>query len=202
MKLLLATTNLGKVRELKALLEKAKLPFEVVGLDAFPNYQSPEENGKTFAENARLKATACAKATGLLCLADDSGLCVDALQGAPGVHSARFAGAGHNDAANIEKLLELLKKVPTKSRTAHFACALCLSDPNGVIAECEGKCAGSIAAAPKGQNGFGYDPVFLLPDGRTMAELSAAEKNLISHRGRAYQAVLPRLGALLDAPQP
>lgn len=192
-KLVLATSNQGKIRELKAMLEAAGQTWEVLGLSDFPGYEAPEENGATFRENAALKAVAAAAYTGLPCLADDSGLCVDALEGRPGVRSARYAGEGHSDAANIQKLLQELREVPEEKRTAHFACALCLADPAGVLFECEGRCQGRIARECRGDRGFGYDPVFLLPDGRTMAELQPEEKNAISHRGRAYEQVLPRL---------
>ena len=132
-----------------------------------------------------------------MALADDSGLCVDALGGAPGVYSARFAGQGHDDDANIKKLLERMKDVPDGQRQARFVCSLCLAFPNGDFFVAEGDCVGTIARERRGKNGFGYDPVFLLPDGRMMAELSGTEKNLISHRGAAYQLVMPQLRALV-----
>ena len=195
--LILATNNAGKVRELSEIMRKAKLDITVRGLMDYPGYQAPEENGDSFGENARIKAVAAAEALGEVALADDSGLCVDALGGAPGVYSARFAGQGHDDAANIKKLLERMKDVPDGQRQARFVCSLCLAFPNGDFFVAEGDCVGTIARERRGKNGFGYDPVFLLPDGRMMAELSGTEKNLISHRGAAYQLVMPQLRALV-----
>jgi XTP/dITP diphosphohydrolase len=195
--LILATNNAGKVREFSEIMRKAKLDITVRGLMDYPGYQAPEENGDSFGENARIKAVAAAEALGEVALADDSGLCVDALGGAPGVYSARFAGQGHDDAANIKKLLERMKDVPDGQRQARFVCALCLAFPNGDFFVAEGDCVGTIARERRGKNGFGYDPVFLLPDGRMMAELSGTEKNLISHRGAAYQLVMPQLRALV-----
>lgn len=195
--LILATNNAGKVRELSEIMRKAKLDITVRGLMDYPGYQVPEENGDSFGENARIKAVAAAEALGEVALADDSGLCVDALGGAPGVYSARFAGQGHDDDANIKKLLERMKDVPDGQRQARFVCSLCLAFPNGDFFVAEGDCVGTIARERRGKNGFGYDPVFLLPDGRMMAELSGTEKNLISHRGAAYQLVMPQLRALV-----
>lgn len=195
--LILATNNAGKVRELSEIMRKAKLDITVRGLMDYPGYQAPEENGDSFGENARIKAVAAAEALGEVALADDSGLCVDALGGAPGVYSDRFAGQGHDDDANIKKLLERMKDVPDGQRQARFVCSLCLAFPNGDFFVAEGDCAGTIARERRGKNGFGYDPVFLLPDGRMMAELSGTEKNLISHRGAAYQLVMPQLRALV-----
>ena len=195
--LILATNNAGKVRELSEIMRKAKLDITVRGLMDYPGYQVPEENGDSFGENARIKAVAAAEALGEVALADDSGLCVDALGGAPGVYSARFAGQGHDDDANIKKLLERMKDVPDGQRQARFVCSLCLAFPNGDFFVAEGDCVGTIARERRGKNGFGYDPVFLLPDGRMMAELSGTEKNLISHPGAAYQLVMPQLRALV-----
>jgi non-canonical purine NTP pyrophosphatase, rdgB/HAM1 family len=201
MKIVLATTNAGKVRELSDMMSKANLDITVCGLMDYPDYCAPEENGETFGENARIKAVTASETLGEIVLADDSGLCVDALGGAPGVRSARFAGNGHNDDANIEKLLECMKDVPDGKRQARFVCSLCLAFPNGDFFVVEGDCPGTIARERRGTNGFGYDPVFLLPDGRMMAELSGMEKNLISHRGAAYKLVMPQLRALLKAPK-
>lgn len=201
MKLVLATMNPGKVRELTDMMRKANVDITVCGLMDYPGYRAPEETGETFGENARIKAVTAAQALGEVVLADDSGLCVDALDGAPGVYSARFAGEGHNDEANIEKLLERLKDVPDGKRQARFVCSLCLAFPNGDFFVAEGDCCGSIARAKRGKNGFGYDPVFLLPDGRMMAELDQTEKNLISHRGAAYRLVMPQLRALAKEPE-
>ena len=201
MKLVLATTNPGKVRELTDMMRKANLDITAEGLMDYPDYCAPIEDGETFGENARIKAVTAAKALGEVVLADDSGLCVDALGGAPGVLSARFAGEGHDDDANIEKLLKCMKDVPDGKRQARFVCSLCLAFPNGDFFVVEGDCAGTIARERRGNFGFGYYPVFLLPDGRMMAELNQMEKNLISHRGAAYKLVMPQLRALLKAPK-
>ena len=201
MKIVLATTNAGKVRELSNMMSKANLDITVSGLMDYPDYRAPEENGATFRENARIKAVTAADTLGEVVLADDSGLCVDALDGAPGVYSARFAGEAHDDNANIEKLLSCLKDVPDGKRQARFVCALCLAFPTGDFFMAEGDCCGSIARERRGKFGFGYDPIFLLPDGRMMAELDGMEKNLISHRGAAYSLVMPQLRALVKAPK-
>lgn len=201
MKIVLATTNAGKVRELSDMMSKANLDITVSGLMDYPDYRAPEENGATFGENARIKAVTAAETLGEVVLADDSGLCVDALGGAPGVYSARFAGEAHDDNANIEKLLSCLKDVPDGKRQARFVCALCLAFPTGDFFMAEGDCCGSIARERRGKFGFGYDPIFLLPDGRMMAELDGMEKNLISHRGAAYSLVMPQLRALVKAPK-
>ena len=201
MKLVLATTNPGKVRELTDMMRKANLDITAEGLMDYPDYCAPIEDGETFGENARIKAVTAAKALGEVVLADDSGLCVDALGGAPGVLSARFAGEGHDDDANIEKLLKCMKDVPDGKRQARFVCSLCLAFPNGDFFVVEGDCAGTIARERRGNFGFGYDPVFLLPDGRMMAELNQMEKNLISHRGAAYKLAMQQLRALIKAPK-
>jgi XTP/dITP diphosphohydrolase len=190
MRLLFASSNPHKIEEVRAIL--APLGIEIVGLDSL-NDPPPEpiEDGATFEENARIKAVAYAKATVQICLADDSGLEVDALNGAPGVHSARYAGAdgtrAQRDAANNAKLLKQLKPVPAERRTARFVCAMCLADPDGnIFAETRGEFPGVITDQPRGSNGFGYDPLLYLPDrGCTSAELSTAEKNARSHRGEA-----------------
>ena len=177
--------------------------IEVIGLDALMD-QPPEavEDGRTFQDNARIKAVHYAKATGRLCLADDSGLEVDALGGEPGVRSARYAGAGgtraERDAANNTKLLAQLRGVPTGRRTARFVCAMCLTDKNGtVIAETRGTFAGVIADAPRGSNGFGYDPLLYLPDaGCTSAQLTPQQKNARSHRGEAARKMAERIAQL------
>lgn len=195
-KLLVATHNTGKVREYRELL--ADLPFEVTYLDAEGVTLEVEESGQTFAENALLKATTYARATGLWTWADDSGLEVDALGGAPGVCSARYAGAGASDADRYRKLLDALTGVPWARRTARFRCVVAVAAPNGVIGTREGTCEGIIAFGPAGSNGFGYDPVFYLPDrGATMAQLSAEVKNEISHRGRAARAAREWLAEML-----
>ncbi len=194
--LLVGTQNPGKQREYRDLL--ADLPVQWlspadVGLADF----TPEESGATFEENARCKALAYARATGLPALADDSGLEVDALGGAPGVLSARYAGPQATDADRYRKLLTVLAGVPDVRRTARFICVVALALPTGEVYTAHGALEGSIGYEPRGTEGFGYDPVFVLPDGRHLAELPAAEKHIISHRGRALQAFKPRLLDLL-----
>ncbi len=202
-KLLVATHNPGKVREYRELL--AGLPLEVTYLDAEGITHEVEETGATFAENAILKATAYARISGLLTWADDSGLEVDALGGAPGVYSSRYAGPAASDADRYRKLLDALAGVPWDRRTARFRCTVAISLPDvpGTSEvpgtwEADGVCEGIIAFGPAGSNGFGYDPVFYLPEhGLTMAQLAPEEKNRISHRGRAAQAAAAVLAELL-----
>ncbi len=197
--LVIASGNAGKVREFAALL--ADLGLEIrpqpAGLEV-------EETGRTFAENARLKAEAVARATGHWALADDSGLSVQALGGAPGIHSARYADS---DAARIARLLRELEAAQQEARqsaappnrSAHFTAALALADPGGaVVLEVEGICPGTILEAPRGSGGFGYDPVFHVPEaGQTFAEMDHARKAALGHRGRAFALLRPRLQALL-----
>lgn len=180
-RVVLATSNPGKVKE----LARAFPAWELEGLSAHPGVTLPPETGTTFEENAALKATAAAAATGLPALADDSGLCVDALDGAPGVHSARYAGDG-GDAANRAKLLAALRGVPAPARTARFVCVLALSTPDGRVERVRGECEGMLLDAERGSGGFGYDPLFV-PRGhaRTFAEMTVEEKEPLSHRGRA-----------------
>jgi XTP/dITP diphosphohydrolase len=196
--ILFATTNPNKVTEIRAVL--APLGYDVRTLDTLPSVPpEPEEDADTFAGNARLKAVAYAAATGLACVAEDSGLAVDALGGAPGVHSARYSGSKgsreERDHANNEKLLRELRDVPGDRRAARFVCAMCFADPTGrILAESEGTYDGLIAEAPRGTGGFGYDPLLFLPDvGKTSAELSPAEKNERSHRGQAARRLAARL---------
>lgn len=197
-RLILATRNADKVTELRAILTGAGLDVELVGADAFPEVPDVKETGVTFAENALLKAHALARATGLPAVADDSGLCVDVLGGAPGIFSARWAGAHGDDRANLELLLAQLADIDDAHRAAHFACAAALALPDGTERVVEGRLTGTLRHAPSGTGGFGYDPV-LQPDGdtRTCAELTAAEKNAISHRGQAFRALLPVVRELL-----
>lgn len=187
--LLVATSNRGKAKEFRDLLpaELDVLTLTDLGLP------SPEENGTTFAENARLKAIAAASASGMITIADDSGLVVDALDGAPGLYSARFAGPDGNDAANRQKLLSLLDGTPDRERTARFIAVVVVASGNSVIAEATGVVEGHVGLVERGQHGFGYDPVFLLPDSRTMAELDPVEKNVTSHRAVATIQLLPVL---------
>jgi XTP/dITP diphosphohydrolase len=183
-KLLLATQNRGKAREYRHLL--AGIPYKIITPDEAGIAAGVEETGATFEENAVLKATALAAVSGRLTLADDSGLEVDALGGAPGVNSARFAGPGASDAERINLLLKKLKAVPEAARTARFRCVIAIAAPDGRVELCSGECRGMITKEPRGTHGFGYDPVFFVPElGKTMAELLPREKNKISHRARA-----------------
>jgi len=180
----LATRNKGKIKELNALL--APLGVRVVGLDAFPDIGEIPETGETFLDNARIKAQAVCQATGLVSLADDSGLCVDALSGAPGVHSARFSGEHANDAANNAKLLAAMAHVPERDRTCRFVSVVVAACPDGRELTAEGTWEGRVLAAPAGSGGFGYDPLFFDPTaGKAAAELTPEEKNARSHRGKA-----------------
>lgn len=202
--ILVATTNPGKVRELRAMLGDE---VEWKSLADFPGVGEVKEDGATFAENARKKATGYARATGLWTLADDSGLVVDALGGAPGVNSARFSGDKPKgvdrkviDRRNWEKLLLLLEGVSPAKRTARFVCCLCLAGPEEVLIETQGTVEGLITEEPAGVGGFGYDPVFLVPQlGRTVAQLGDDEKNAVSHRGNAMKKLKPLLERLLKA---
>ena len=193
MRVVLASFNPGKLAELSALLEPAGL--RVVSQDAF-GIEPVEETALTFVENALIKARAACAATGLPALADDSGVVVNALEGAPGVHSARYAGGGASDADNVAKLLEALEGVAPPERGAAFVCAIVYlrhaRDPCPIV--CEGIWEGRILDAPRGAGGFGYDPVFFIETlGRSAAELSRAEKNAVSHRGQALAQLLDRL---------
>ena len=180
----LATRNAGKIKELNALL--APLGVTVVGLDAYPDIGEIPETGATFLENARIKARAVCRATGRVSLADDSGLCVDALSGAPGVYSARYSGEQATDAANNAKLLAALAHVPPDKRTCRFQCVLVAASPDGRELTAEGAWEGRVAGQASGAGGFGYDPLFFDPElGRTAAELTPDEKNARSHRGKA-----------------
>ena len=200
-KILVASTNPGKLKELREMLGG---DIEWVGLTDFPNIPEIEEDGKTFAENARKKALGYAKAAGLWTLADDSGLVVDALGGQPGVKSARFAGANDRDRKiidrkNIEKLLALLKKAPKEKRTAKFVCCLCLASAEKVLIETQGEVEGVIIDTPIGENGFGYDPVFFVPKlKQTIAQLNNEKKNAISHRGNAIRKLKSILQNIAD----
>jgi XTP/dITP diphosphohydrolase len=191
-RLLFATTNPGKVKELRGLVGDA---VEVVSLQDLPPIPEPVEDGATFEANAEKKARAYAEASGLPSLADDSGLCVDALGGRPGVHSARYAEG--DDRARYQKLLGELEGVAEERRTASFRCALCLTLPGGRTRIEVGRCEGRILTGPRGSHGFGYDPVFFIPTlGKTMAELTSEEKAGISHRGEAFRKMRPMLLAL------
>ena len=194
MRFVLATHNPGKLREMGEILKD--FGIEVVSPRDLGLTVDVEETGTTFAENAMLKAKAICKAAGLPAIADDSGLCVDALGGAPGVYSARYGGEGLDDKGRYMLLLSSLRGAPT--RAAHFACAVACAFPNGDTLTAEGRCDGSIAYAPLGEGGFGYDPVFLLPGtGKTFGQLSQEEKSAVSHRGRALKDFAGKLEAYL-----
>lgn len=182
-----ATSNPGKAREFAELLPNGIRILSLRDIGAV----APLETGTTFLENATLKALAASQQTDLLVIADDSGLCVDVLDGAPGLYSARFAGEDANDEANRNKLLGLLEGKSTGERGAYFLASIVVARNNIVISAAEGRVNGSIAPYVRGENGFGYDPLFLLPDSRTMAEVDNIEKNQISHRARATRKVLP-----------
>lgn len=196
-KLLVATHNQGKLQNFADMLQD--LAIEWRSLDDVGVMQDVEETGRTFRENSVLKAQIYAAETGLLTLADDSGLEVDALEGAPGVYTARYGGASITAVQRYQKLLNEIKTVPEPQRTARFRCVIVLAAPDGtILGESEGVCEGRIALEPAGDNGFGYDPVFYLPQfQQTMAQLPAAQKHQISHRGQAVQAIVPRLRELL-----
>ncbi len=196
MKVLLATRNPGKLVELRRILVDVD-GLDVVGLADVPEFPEAPETGATFAENALAKARDAAAATGLPSVADDSGLTVAALNGMPGVLSARWSGRHGDDLANLELLLDQLGDVPDERRGAAFVCAAALVVPGEAETVVHGEWAGTVDHAPRGTNGFGYDPIFV-PDGetRTSAELSAAEKDASSHRARALRALLPHLRAL------
>jgi len=197
-RLVLATHNAHKVLELHRILGAAGLDVDIVGLDAFPDALDVRETGATFADNALLKARAAASATGLPAVADDSGLTVDALNGMPGVLSARWAGSHRTDRLNYELVLAQLEDVPDERLGAAFACAAALALPDGTERVAEGTVVGRLTRQPRGRNGFGYDPIFV-PDGddRTLAEYSDAQKDAISHRGRAFRALAPHIAALV-----
>ncbi len=194
-KLTIATSNPHKVEEISAVLGPLGIDCVALGRTDIPE---PDEDGVTFEENARIKAVAYARALGETVLADDSGLEVDALGGAPGVQSARYAGLGatreERDAANNAKLLAALAGVPDARRAARFVCVLTIARPDGtIVAESRGTFEGVIGHVPRGANGFGYDPLLVLPDGRTSAELTSEEKNARSHRGNALRLIVPKL---------
>jgi XTP/dITP diphosphohydrolase len=199
MKLVIATSNAGKLREMQALLSPV-LPWEIISLAEFPPFEMPPEHGKTMAENARIKAIFCMRKLGIPCLADDSGLEVDALDGEPGVRSARWHAG--TDADRSAALLARLQDVPPNQRTARFRCALCLAVSEKNLREVEASCEGRISLEARGENGFGYDPIFEITAqtgaeitliGRTMAEVATSQKAELSHRARAVKLLLEKL---------
>ena len=199
-KLILATRNPEKLRELRRILEAGRVPVNVSDTGEFPDLPEVAETGLTFTENALLKARAVAAFTGLAAVAEDSGLCVNALNGMPGVLSARWSGRHGDDHANLQLVLGQLADIPAGQRGAHFACAAALVLPSGAEHVTEGVVDGALTTAPRGTNGFGYDPIFV-PAGYevTTAEMSPADKDRISHRGRALRALAPIIAALLGS---
>ena len=192
--LVLATANRHKIIELTRILAASSVAVEIVGLDRFPGAPDVAETGATFTENALLKAVAIAEFTGLPTVADDSGLCADALNGMPGVLSARWAGRHGDEVANLRLVLDQLSDVPEDRRGAHFICVAALVLPSGQEFVSEGILHGSLIREPRGTNGFGYDPIFV-PEGEshTTGELSADDKDAISHRGRALRGLVPAI---------
>ena len=197
-RVVLATRNAGKVVELRRILEAAGLDIELVGMDEFPDVPDVVETGSTFADNALLKARAAYEATGLVAVADDSGLVVEALNGMPGILSARWAGRHGDDKANLDLVLAQISDLPDDRRAAAFVCAAAAVGPSGEEVAA-GTIVGSLLRQPRGTNGFGYDPIFQ-PDGYdiTTAEMSAEDKDAISHRGEAFRALAPLLGRLIS----
>jgi XTP/dITP diphosphohydrolase len=195
MQIVIATRNPGKFREISQIIAHPSL--ELLSLADLPEAPAVEETGETFEDNALLKARSAAYHAGCWALADDSGLVVPALSGAPGLRSARFAGENASDADNVSKVLEQLRETPGDQRQAEFVCCIALAGTNNRAFLAEGRLAGTIAYQPRGANGFGYDPIFLLPDrDRTMAELSMEEKNGLSHRTIALRKMVPLLLSL------
>jgi len=193
-RIVLATRNAHKVIEVQRIFEQAGITAQILGTETFNELPDVPETGTTFAANALIKARAVCEHTGLPAIADDSGLSVDALNGMPGIFSARWAGTHGEDAANLALLLNQLVDVPDNRRTATFHCAAAFVTPDGDERICEGTLEGRIIRAPRGENGFGYDPIFV-PQGLdiTTAEMTAEEKDAISHRGRAFRALAPLL---------
>jgi len=197
MRVVLATQNSHKLVEMRRILDEAGLDIELVGTDQFPDLTDVVENGSTFAANALLKARSVCAETGLPAIADDSGLSVDALNGMPGIFSARWSGSHGDDLANLNLLLGQLTDVPDARRGAAFHCAAAVVLPDGTERLVEGTIDGTLIREPRGTNGFGYDPIFVpLGESRTTAEMSAEEKDAISHRGRAMRALVPVLREL------
>lgn len=198
-RVVVASLNRAKAREIGEILAAEGVEFEVVPLSDFPEVTLPPETGETFAENALLKARAACQATGLPAIADDSGLEVDALGGEPGVRSARYAGEGARDVDRYRKVLDLLTEVPDEDRGARFRCAAAFISPEGMQLLAEGTCEGRLAREARGEGGFGYDPIFL-PEGYevTMAQLTPEQKHALSHRGQAFRALARELRRALS----
>jgi XTP/dITP diphosphohydrolase len=200
LEIVLATRNQGKVREFVELMRD--LPIQVYSLDAFPRIGNLPEEGLTYTENAISKAATVARLTGRLAVADDSGIEVDALEGAPGPQSRRFLGEEASDTARNARILRLLHNVSSERRTARYRAVVAVAMPSGEVRTFEGTCEGRIATAPRGSGGFGYDPLFLVPAyGKTMAQLPLAMKNRISHRARAFSAARPFLKKVSSGPR-
>ena len=198
MRVVLATQNAHKLIEMRGILDEAGLDIELVGTDQFPELTDVVENGSTFAANALLKARSVCAETGLPAIADDSGLGVDALNGMPGIFSARWSGSHGDDLANLNLLLGQLTDVPDARRGAAFHCAAAVVLPDGTERVVEGTIDGTLIREPRGTNGFGYDPIFVpVGESRTTGEMSAEEKDSISHRGRAMRALVPVLREIL-----
>jgi len=191
LKVVLGTKNQGKIKEIKDIFKKEGIDVEILGLDLFPEMWNIEESGKTFLENALIKAKTVAEHTKMISIADDSGLEIDALNGAPGIYSARFAGPEADDEKNNKKVLDLLKDVPEEKRTARFRCVIVAYRPDGKYISAEGTWEGRITLYPRGDKGFGYDPIFEdLELGLTAAEMEPEEKNKRSHRYKAIKKLL------------
>jgi XTP/dITP diphosphohydrolase len=194
-RLVIATSNRNKVREIEALLDG--MDVDLASLDAWPAIVPPEETGTTFEENARQKARYYAASTGELVVAEDSGLEIDALGGAPGVSSARYGGPEATYPQKFNLIYDAMRRAGARDRSARFVCALALARPDGILFESRGTVEGEIADAPRGSNGFGYDPIFFYPPfGRTLGEATRAEKDAVSHRGKAFRALRAYLKAL------
>jgi len=193
LEILIATNNFGKVKEIKNILNIPKV--KILTMKDFPNLPKVEEDGKTYQENAFKKASKISKYTGKICLADDSGLEIDYLKGEPGIYSSRW---GNSDKERVNKVLKLLENVPKNKRNAKFVCVAVLVFPNGKIYMVKEECKGSITFKPKGEHGFGYDPIFLVPEyEKTFAELGDKIKNRISHRGKAMRRMMDRINKIV-----
>ncbi len=197
-KLLIATTNPSKRREMEQILGAANLNLELLTLESFPNAPEVEETGETFMENAHLKAQSAVQLSGLVCIADDGGLCIDALDGQPGVKSHRFLGENSSFQEKMTRIFEMMADVEEEARTCRFQCAVVIAVPDGRTFECLGVCEGRVGHEMRGGGGFGYDPLFALPDGRHTAELRPEEKHKISHRGKALACAAEALRSLFD----